>query len=134
MLALISGVSGTTLAMARDRHLPHHLATVHPRFKVPHRAGPEPGEGVNPLVVQAMAEVGIDLTGRTTRHLTEHTVAASDIVVTTSGAMPAPPCPDSGTRMAGGRCRGPGPGRRARHTRRRPRPRRTPRHPPHVPG
>jgi arsenate reductase len=42
-------------------------------------------------VVQAMAEVGIDLTGRTTRHLTEHTVAASDIVVTTSGAMPALP-------------------------------------------
>ncbi|MER5664961.1 hypothetical protein ABT113_30035 [Streptomyces mirabilis] len=45
-----------------------------------------------------MAEVGIELTGRTARHLTEHTVAASDIVVTTSGAMPAPPCPDSGTR------------------------------------
>ncbi|MFE2487744.1 hypothetical protein [Streptomyces mirabilis] len=46
---------------------------------MPHRAGPEPGEGVNPLVVQAMAEVGIDLTGRTTRHLREHTLAASDI-------------------------------------------------------
>jgi APA family basic amino acid/polyamine antiporter len=24
--------------MARDRHLPHALAAVHPRFKVPHRA------------------------------------------------------------------------------------------------
>lgn len=38
LLALILGVSRTTLAMARDRHLPHSLAAVHPRFKVPHRA------------------------------------------------------------------------------------------------
>jgi len=38
LLALILGVSRTTLAMARDRHLPYALATVHPRFKVPHRA------------------------------------------------------------------------------------------------
>ncbi|MFE7042744.1 APC family permease [Streptomyces atratus] len=38
LLALILGVSRTTLAMARDRHLPHTLAAVHPRFQVPHRA------------------------------------------------------------------------------------------------
>ncbi|MEO3869455.1 APC family permease [Nonomuraea sp. B12E4] len=38
LLALILGVSRTALAMARDRHLPHALAAVHPRFKVPHRA------------------------------------------------------------------------------------------------
>ena len=38
LLALILGVSRTTLAMARDRHLPHPLAVVHPRFKVPLRA------------------------------------------------------------------------------------------------
>ncbi|OBB85238.1 transporter [Mycobacterium colombiense] len=38
LLALILGVSRTTLAMARDRHLPHALAAVHPRFRVPHRA------------------------------------------------------------------------------------------------
>ncbi|MFC5173874.1 APC family permease [Streptomyces mutomycini] len=38
LLALVLGVSRTTLAMARDRHLPHALAAVHPRFKVPHRA------------------------------------------------------------------------------------------------
>ncbi|AZQ39266.1 arsenate reductase ArsC [Streptomyces cyaneochromogenes] len=49
-------------------------------------AGPEPGERVNPLVVQAMAEVGIDLSGRTPRQLTEETVGASEVVVTTSGA------------------------------------------------
>ncbi|MGW4456095.1 APC family permease [Streptomyces albidoflavus] len=38
LLALILGVSRTTLAMARDRHLPHALAAVHPKFQVPHRA------------------------------------------------------------------------------------------------
>ncbi|CPR06991.1 putative transporter [Mycobacterium bohemicum DSM 44277] len=38
LLALILGVSRTTLAMARDRHLPHPLTAVHPRVQVPHRA------------------------------------------------------------------------------------------------
>lgn len=38
LLALILGVSRTTLAMARDGHLPGALAAVHPRFRVPHRA------------------------------------------------------------------------------------------------
>ncbi|MFI9257752.1 APC family permease [Streptomyces sioyaensis] len=38
LLALILGVSRTTLAMARDRHLPHALTAIHPRTKVPHRA------------------------------------------------------------------------------------------------
>ncbi|MFI8201688.1 APC family permease [Streptomyces sp. NPDC085937] len=38
LLALLLGVSRTTLAMARDRHLPGALAAVHPRFRVPHRA------------------------------------------------------------------------------------------------
>ncbi|MFD5111961.1 APC family permease [Streptomyces sp. NPDC058391] len=38
LLALILGVSRTTLAMARDRHLPHTLAAVHPRYGVPHHA------------------------------------------------------------------------------------------------
>jgi APA family basic amino acid/polyamine antiporter len=38
LLALTLGVSRTTLAMARDHHLPVALAAVHPRFEVPHRA------------------------------------------------------------------------------------------------
>ncbi|MYY83812.1 MULTISPECIES: APC family permease [unclassified Streptomyces] len=38
LLALILGVSRTVLAMARDHHLPHALAAVHPKYKVPHRA------------------------------------------------------------------------------------------------
>ncbi|MER7760988.1 APC family permease [Streptomyces sp. NPDC097619] len=38
LLALLLGVSRTALAMARDRHLPHVLAAVHPTYGVPHRA------------------------------------------------------------------------------------------------
>ncbi|WP_406266086.1 amino acid permease [Actinacidiphila glaucinigra] len=38
LLALILGVSRTTLAMARDGHLPRTLAAVHPRSGVPHHA------------------------------------------------------------------------------------------------
>ncbi|WP_410588880.1 APC family permease [Amycolatopsis sp. lyj-23] len=38
LLALILGVSRTTLAMSRDGHLPRFLAAVHPRHRVPHRA------------------------------------------------------------------------------------------------
>ncbi|GII96133.1 APC family permease [Sinosporangium siamense] len=38
LLALLLGVSRTTMAMARDRHLPHTLAAVHPRRHVPHHA------------------------------------------------------------------------------------------------
>jgi APA family basic amino acid/polyamine antiporter len=35
LLALIAGVGRTTLAMARNRDLPHPLASVHPRHQVP---------------------------------------------------------------------------------------------------
>ncbi|OEJ33245.1 APC family permease [Streptomyces subrutilus] len=38
LLALVLGVSRTTLAMARDGHLPRLLAAVHPRRRVPHHA------------------------------------------------------------------------------------------------
>jgi APA family basic amino acid/polyamine antiporter len=38
LLALILGVSRTTLAMARDRHFPHTLAAVNQRYGVPHHA------------------------------------------------------------------------------------------------
>ncbi|WP_121749733.1 APC family permease [Streptomyces sp. E2N166] len=55
LLALVLGVSRTTLAMARDRHLPHVLTAVHPRFKVPHRA--ELAVGAVVAVVAATADV-----------------------------------------------------------------------------
>ncbi|MBW1596171.1 APC family permease [Streptomyces sp. JJ38] len=57
LLALILGVSRTTLAMARDRHLPHVLASVHPRFQVPHRAELLVG------AVVAVAAATVDLRG-----------------------------------------------------------------------
>ena len=57
LLALILGVSRTTLAMARDRHLPHGLAAAHPRFGSPYRA-----EVVVGVVVAAMAAV-VDVRG-----------------------------------------------------------------------
>ncbi|MCB5178677.1 APC family permease [Streptomyces antimicrobicus] len=38
LLSLVLGVSRTTLAMARDGHLPRVLAAVHPRHQVPHHA------------------------------------------------------------------------------------------------
>ncbi|MER5298964.1 APC family permease [Streptomyces lasiicapitis] len=55
LLALILGVSRTTLAMARDRHLPGALAAVHPRFRVPHRA--ELAVGVVVAVLAATVDV-----------------------------------------------------------------------------
>jgi APA family basic amino acid/polyamine antiporter len=57
LLALILGVSRTTLAMARDRHLPHVLSAVHPRFQVPHRA-----ELLIGVIVAALAAT-VDLRG-----------------------------------------------------------------------
>ena len=55
LLALILGVSRTTLAMARDRHLPRALAAVHPRFGSPHRA--ELVVGLVVAVVAALVDV-----------------------------------------------------------------------------
>ncbi|MGA6168628.1 APC family permease [Streptomyces sp. NPDC012600] len=57
LLALILGISRTTLAMARDRHLPRPLAAVHPRFGVPHRAELAVG------AVIAVAAATVDLRG-----------------------------------------------------------------------
>lgn len=57
LLALILGVSRTTFAMARDRHLPHALAAVHPRNGVPYRA-----ELLVGLVVSILAAT-VDLRG-----------------------------------------------------------------------
>ncbi|MDQ0792166.1 arsenate reductase ArsC [Streptomyces sp. B1I3] len=45
-------------------------------------AGSAPTDTVNPAAVQAMAEVGIDLSTRTPKFLTTEAVQASDVVVT----------------------------------------------------
>lgn len=38
LLALMTGIGRTSLAMARESDLPRWLSVVHPRFRVPHRA------------------------------------------------------------------------------------------------
>lgn len=38
LLAMIAGIGRTSLAMARNRDIPHWFAAVHPRFSVPYRA------------------------------------------------------------------------------------------------
>jgi arsenate reductase len=44
-------------------------------------AGSEPAGQINPLAVEAMAEVGVDITTATPRILTADTVQASDVVI-----------------------------------------------------
>src|SRR5689334_17089175 len=45
-------------------------------------AGSMPGDQVNPVAVQAMAEVGIDIADQQPKMLTTDAVQASDVVVT----------------------------------------------------
>ncbi len=45
-------------------------------------AGSTPADAVNPVAVQAMAEVGIDIAGAQPKILTTEAVKASDVVVT----------------------------------------------------
>ena len=45
-------------------------------------AGSAPGTGVNPVAVEAMAEIGIDIASAQPRILTTDAVEASDVVVT----------------------------------------------------
>ncbi|SIR29218.1 arsenate reductase ArsC [Micromonospora avicenniae] len=45
-------------------------------------AGSEPAEQINPVAVEAMREVGIDITDRTPVRLTWDTAEASDVIIT----------------------------------------------------
>lgn len=45
-------------------------------------AGSAPAETINPIAVEAMAEIGIDITGEQPKVLTPETVQASDVVIT----------------------------------------------------
>jgi arsenate reductase len=45
-------------------------------------AGSEPSDRLNPVVVQAMAEEGIDITAEQPKILTDDAVRASDVVIT----------------------------------------------------
>jgi len=45
-------------------------------------AGSMPGSAINPVAVEAMAEVGIDIAGEQPKKLTDDAVVASDVVIT----------------------------------------------------
>jgi arsenate reductase len=45
-------------------------------------AGSAPADALNPVVVEAMAELGVDLRGRAPRRLTDEAVREADVVVT----------------------------------------------------
>jgi len=49
---------------------------------VVHSAGSDPGETLNPAVVAAMAEVGIDIRAECPKKLTDETALNSDVIVT----------------------------------------------------
>jgi basic amino acid/polyamine antiporter, APA family len=53
LLSLMAGIGRTTLAMARDRELPHVLAAIHPRYRVPHHAEILLGVAVTAIVATA---------------------------------------------------------------------------------
>lgn len=57
----------------------HHLSDG--RIEV-RSAGSEPADQVNPIAVEAMREVGIDLTAETPKVLTPDALQASDVVIT----------------------------------------------------
>ena len=45
-------------------------------------AGSAPGDQINPIAIQAMAEEGIDIAGNQPKVLTDEAVEASDVVIT----------------------------------------------------
>jgi protein-tyrosine-phosphatase len=45
-------------------------------------AGSEPAESINPTVVEAMAEIGIDISGELPKGLAEQAVQDADVVIT----------------------------------------------------
>lgn len=47
-----------------------------------HSAGSEPADQLNPAVIEAMAEVGIDITAEQPKLLTTDAVQAADVVIT----------------------------------------------------
>jgi protein-tyrosine-phosphatase len=56
-------------------------------------AGTEPGSGVNPVVVRAMREVGIDISDKMPKLLTMEMVESSDLAITMGCMDEAKSCP-----------------------------------------
>ena len=56
-------------------------------------AGSEPASHVNPAVVEAMAEIGIDISREFPKPLTDDKVQAADVVITMGCGDACPVCP-----------------------------------------
>jgi arsenate reductase (thioredoxin) len=56
-------------------------------------AGSDPGETINPAVVDAMAELGVDLHEEFPKPLTDEVVRAADVVITMGCGDACPICP-----------------------------------------
>jgi len=61
-------------------------------------AGSEPKDQINPVAVDVMAEVGIDIAGKTPKLLTVDAVRESDVVITMGCGDACPIFPASATR------------------------------------
>src|SRR5690606_14674663 len=61
--------------------------------------GSEPGEEINPAAVEAMAEIGIDITGEYPKPWTEEILKAADVIITMGCGDACPVYP--GRRCAG---------------------------------
>jgi arsenate reductase (thioredoxin) len=59
-------------------------------------AGSEPGERINPAAVEAMAEVGIDITDQTPKKLDWATAESSDVIITMGCGDACPVFPGKG--------------------------------------
>lgn len=68
-------------------------------------AGSAPADTVNPAVVEALAEVGIDISAEAPKVLTTDAVRASDVVITMGCGTRAPSSPASATWTGGFRTR-----------------------------
>ena len=56
-------------------------------------AGVEPGSGINPVVAQAMKEVGIDISQKMPKLLTQEMIDSSDLAITMGCMDEAQACP-----------------------------------------
>ena len=69
----------------------------------PGRAGPEPGNEINPAAIEAMREVGIDITGEYPKPWTDEIVQAADVVITMGCGDACPIFPENATRTGNSR-------------------------------
>src|SRR4051812_12646389 len=76
---------------------------VRDRFGDPHEArsaGSEAGDAPHPVVVEALAELGIDASNHVPRRLDDDAVAWADVVVSTCGEEACPVTPPGMRRIA----------------------------------